>query len=187
MTAAQHGRRNWTSRPKIRGIGNHMNGRIVELAVIGAMFAGTMAATSAAAEIHKDYRFNVGPKAGISVNNPYGSISVKPSTGNFVVIHAVLTSDLVEVDNNVTDNRVEVISHLKAGADAHTGSIDYDILVPADASITLHSSAGALKAEKLHGDITLEGAGATVDVRDISDAHVHVKTLNGTVNLTNIQ
>jgi len=164
-----------------------MSGRIVELAVIGAVFAGTIVTVSAAAEIHKDYRFNVGPKAGISVNNPYGSVSVKPSTGNFVVIHAVLASDKVEIDNNVTDNRVEVISHLKPDADARSGSIDYDILVPADASVTLHSSSGALKAEKLHGDITLEGAGATVDVRDISDAHVHVKTLNGPVTLTNIQ
>jgi len=164
-----------------------MSGRIVELAIVGAIFAGTVTAALAAAENHKDYRFNVGPKAGISVNNPYGSISVKPSTGNFVVIHAVLASDKVEVDNNVTDNRVEVISHLQPGADSHTGSVDYEILVPADASVTLHSSTGTLRAEKLHGDITLEGAGATVDVRDISEAHVHVKTLNGTVHLTNIQ
>ena len=35
--------------------------------------------------------------------------------------------------------------------------------------------------------MTLEGTGATVDVHDVSDAHVHVKTLNGPVTLTNIQ
>jgi len=60
---------------------------------------------------------------------------------------------------------------------------DYEILVPADASVTLHSSTGTLHAEKLHGDVSLEGPGADVDVRDISDAHVHVKTMNGSVNL----
>jgi len=45
--------------------------------------------------------------------------------------------------------------------------------------VTLHSSSGPLRAEKLHGDVSLEGSGATVDVRDISDAHVHVKTMYG--------
>src|SRR6201984_571056 len=60
-------------------------------------------------------------------------------------------------------------------------------MIPSDASLTLHSTSGALRAEKLHGDVTMEGAGAIVDVRDISDAHLHVKTLNGPVTLTNVQ
>ena len=58
--------------------------------------------------------------------------------------------------------------------------------MPADASVTLHSTTGPLHAEKLHGDVILEGNTANVDVRDISDAHVHVKTLNGPVTLTNV-
>jgi hypothetical protein len=44
-----------------------------------------------------------------------------------------------------------------------------------------------LRAEGLHGDVTLEGSQASVEVRDISDAHVHVRTLNGSVALTNIR
>ena len=166
----------------IRNSGSHMSGRIVEIAVIGVMLAGTLAA-----ETHKEYHFNVGPKAGVSVNNPYGSISVKPSTGNTVTINAVLSSDKVEVDNNSAGNRVDFQSHLLPGADAISGRVDYEILVPADASVTLHSSTGALRAEKLRGDVTLEGAAATVDVRDINSAHLHVKTLNGAVTLTNVQ
>src|SRR5205807_469753 len=35
-------------------------------------------------------------------------------------------------------------------------------------------------------DVSLEGSGGAVDVRDISDAHVHVKTMNGAVTLYNI-
>jgi DUF4097 and DUF4098 domain-containing protein YvlB len=159
-----------------------MSGRIIELAVVGALMAGTLVA-----ETHKEYRFNVGPKAGVSINNPYGSISVKPSTGNFVVINAVLASDKVEVDKNVVGNRVEVQSHLLSGATAESGRVDYEVFVPADASVTLHSSTGSLRAEKLHGDVTLEGAAASVDVRDITNAHVHIKTLNGPVTLTNVK
>ncbi|MGC2474296.1 MAG: DUF4097 family beta strand repeat-containing protein [Candidatus Sulfotelmatobacter sp.] len=163
-----------------------MNGRTVQLAAISAVMAGMSVATLVA-ETHKEFRFNVGPKAGLSVNNTYGSVSVKPSTGNVVVINAVIASDKVEVDNSLVGNRVEVQSHLLPGADEKTGRVDYEILAPADASITLHSSSGTLHAERLHGDLSLEGAAATVDLRDITNAHVHVKTLNGPVTLTNVQ
>jgi len=164
-----------------------MSGRAIELAAISAVLAGTMMSGTLVAETHKELRFNVGPRAGVSVNNPYGSVSVKPSTGNLVVINAVLSSDKVEIDNALVGNRVEIQSHLLPGADAESGRVDYEILAPADASITLHSSSGTLHAEKLHGDVSLEGAAATVDVRDITSAHVHIKTLNGPVTLTNVQ
>ena len=65
--------------------------------------------------------------------------------------------------------------------------MDYEVSVPADASVTLRSSTGVLHAEGLHGDVSLEGSQASVEVRDISDAHVHVRTFNGSVALTNIR
>lgn len=160
-----------------------MSRRTVRLLVIVAVIGvGTVAA-----ETHKEYHFNLGPKARVSVNNPYGSISVRPSIGNAVVVNALLYSDKVEVDNTQTGNHLEVQSHLLSGADAASGRVDYELLVPADASITLHSSTGPLHAEKLHGDMTMEGSAAAVDIRDVSDAHVHVKTLNGPVTLKNVQ
>ncbi|HKI00215.1 MAG TPA: DUF4097 family beta strand repeat-containing protein [Candidatus Sulfotelmatobacter sp.] len=159
-----------------------MSGRTIRLAAIGAMMAGTLVAQS-----RREYRYNVGPKAAISINNPYGSISVKPSSGNVVIISALMHSNKVEVDNGQSGNRVEIQSHLLAGADAESGRVDYDVAVPPDASVTLHSSTGPLHAEKIHGDLTLVGSNAAVDVRDVSDAHVHVKTLNGPVTLTNVQ
>jgi DUF4097 and DUF4098 domain-containing protein YvlB len=156
--------------------------RTAKVLAIGAIVAGTLLAES-----RKEYHFSVGPKAGISVVNPFGSISVKPSLNNTVIVNAILHSDKVEVDNSQNGNRVDIQSHLLAGADAESGRVDYEVLIPADASITLRSSAGSLRAEKLHGDVSLEGAGATVDIRDISNAHVHIKTMNGPVNLDNIQ
>ena len=159
-----------------------VNRRAAQLVAIGVIVAGTLVAES-----KKELHFSVGPKAGVSVVNPYGSITVKPSSNNTVVVNAILHSDKVEVDNNQTGNRVNIQSHLLEGADAESGRVDYEILVPPDASITLHSSTGSLHAEKLHGDVTLEGPDASVDVRDISNAHVHVKTMNGAVNLDNIQ
>src|SRR6202049_4772774 len=156
--------------------------RTAKLVVVGVMVAGTLVAES-----RKEYHFIVGPKAGVSVNNPYGSISVKPSSNNTVVVSAFLHSDKVEVDNSQTGNRVDIQSHLLPGADRQSGRVDYEVLVPADASITMHSTTGPLRAERLHGDVTLEGAAAPVEIRDITGAHVHVKTLNGPVTLTNVQ
>jgi DUF4097 and DUF4098 domain-containing protein YvlB len=159
-----------------------MSRRTVELMIVGVMLTGALPA-----QTHKELHFTVGTKAGVSVNNPYGSISVRPSTGNAVVVNATLYSDKVEVDSNQNGNRVTIQSHLLQGANADSGRADYEVLVPVDASVTLHSSTGPLRAEKLHGDVTLEGAGASVEVRDITDAHVHVRTLNGPVTLTNVQ
>lgn len=164
-----------------------MSGYAVRLAVMGTIMAGTTLAGTLLAETHKELHFNVGSKAGISVNNPYGSISVKPSTGSAVIVRASLASDRVEVDSTQTGNRVDIQSHLLPGATAELGRVDYEIFVPADASVTLHSSTGPLRAEKLHGDVTLEGSAATVEIRDVTSGYVHVKTLNGAVTLTNVQ
>jgi DUF4097 and DUF4098 domain-containing protein YvlB len=154
-----------------------------QLITISMVVTGTLVAQSTT----KEFRFTVGPRAGVSVMNPYGSIAVQPSSSNTVMVTAILYSDKVEVDNNQTGNRVDLTSHLLPGADSNSGRVDYEVSVPADASITLHSSTGTLRAEKLHGDVNLEGPGAAVQVRDISDAHVHVKTMNGTVSLDNIK
>src|SRR6202166_2742002 len=104
--------------------------RTGKLVAIGLIAAGTLVA-----ETKKEYHFTVGPKAGISVVNPYGSISVKPSLNNTVVVNAVLHSDKVEVDNIQNGNRVDIQSHLLPGADSESGRVDYQVLVPAGARI----------------------------------------------------
>jgi DUF4097 and DUF4098 domain-containing protein YvlB len=143
-------------------------------------------AVFAAAETRKELRFRVHHHASVSVVNQFGSISVKPSPGKIVLVSAILHSDKVELDQSRSARRVSITSHLLPGADASTGQVDYEISVPADANVTLRSATGSLHVEKLHGDVILEGNTATVDVRDLSSGHVHIKTLNGPVTLTNV-
>ena len=142
--------------------------------------------TWAVAETKKEYRFNVGLKSTVSIINQYGGVSVKPSTGNFVVVSATTYSDKVEVDQSQSGNRVDVQSHLLPGANAGNSRVDYEVTVPGDASVTLESMTGPLHAERLHGDVEAQGANASVEVREISNSHVHVKTMNGPVTLTDI-
>jgi DUF4097 and DUF4098 domain-containing protein YvlB len=156
--------------------------RAAELVVI-MILAGVVLAS---AEDHKEYRFKVGRKASISIVNQYGPISVKAGARKEVIVTAILHSDKVEVDQGQSGNRVTLLSHLLPGADASSGQVEYQVVVPADASVTLHSTTGPLHVEKLRGDVILESNTANVDVRDLADGHVHVRTLNGPVTLTNI-
>jgi DUF4097 and DUF4098 domain-containing protein YvlB len=144
-------------------------------------------ATLMVAETKKEYRFEVGPKAKVSIVNQFGAVSVKPSTGNYVLVNATIYSDRVEVDHAQSGSRVDVQSHLLSGATAENSRVDYEVLVPADASVDMESSTGPLHAEKLHGDVEAEGANAAIDVRDITGSHVHVKTMAGPITLTNIR
>jgi DUF4097 and DUF4098 domain-containing protein YvlB len=145
-----------------------------------------LAAVVSTAETRKEFRFRVHHRASISVANQFGPVSVKPSPGKYVLVTAILHSDKVEIDESHSSRRVSIVTHLLPGADPTTGRVDYEVFVPADANVTLHSATGPLHAEKLHGDVILEGNTANMDVRDLSNGHVHVKTLNGPVTLTNV-
>jgi DUF4097 and DUF4098 domain-containing protein YvlB len=143
-------------------------------------------AFAAADTSRQEFRFKVGRRASISIINEYGSVSVKPGPGKQVLVTAIRYSNKVEIDQSKSGNRVSVLSHLLDGSDASSGRVDYEVQVPADTNVTLHSMTGPLHVEKMYGDVTLEGNTANVDVRDVSSGHVHVKTLNGPVMLTNI-
>lgn len=145
------------------------------------------AATLAIAQSKKEFRFTVGPHASVSVMNQFGSISVKPGGQNQVIVTSTASSEKVEVDHAQSGSRVEIETHLLNGADENNGRVDYEVIAPADASINLHSGSGTLHAERMRGDLTLEGSAPVVEVRDITRAHVHVRTLKGPVTLTNIR
>jgi len=100
---------------------------------------------------------------------------------------ATLKSESVEVDQQQNGNRIEIASHLLQGADQQTGQVDYELLIPPDATLNLRSSTGPLSAERLQGDLTLEGADAVVNVRDVDNGHVHVRTMRGPITLTDVR
>ena len=147
----------------------------------------TCLASVALAETKKEFRFTVGPNANVSVDTQYGAISVKPGSSNQVVVTATLKSDKVEVDNLQNGNRVEIASHLLQGADQQNGQVDYELLIPPDATLNLRSSTGPLLAERLQGDLTLEGTDAVVNVRSVNNGHVHVRTMRGPITLTDVR
>jgi len=156
--------------------------------VVVTLVLATGLASVALAETKKEYRFAVGANANVSVETQYGAISVKPGSANQVVVMATIKSDSgnVEVDQHQSGNRIEIASHLLQGADQQTGQVDYELLIPPDATLNLRSSTGPLSAEHLHGDLTMEGSDAVTNVRNVENGHVHVRTMRGTVTLADV-
>jgi len=159
----------------------------VRKATVVTLVLTTCLAAVAFAETKKEYSFAVGRNANITVDTLYGAISVRPGSASQVAVTATLKSDMVEVDLQQNGNRIQIASHLLAGADEQTGQVDYEVLIPPDATVTVHSSTGPLSAERLQGDLTLEGPDAMVSVRNVKNGHVHVRTMRGPITLTDVR
>ena len=136
------------------------------------------------AQEKREFSYTVEGKAVISITNDYGPITVKPSGNRQVVVQTVSRSDAISFANERHSNRIEIRS---VSSSQETGLVDYTVLVPADAFVTLRTSDGTLHAQGLRGDVILESATALVEVIAISDAHLHVRTLSGPITLTDIR
>ncbi len=139
-----------------------------------------------AQSVRKELHFRVGKHPIISISNPYGPVVVRAGAQHEVLVTAVLHSDKVELDQSKSRDRVDIISHLLPGADAASGVVEFEIVVPPESNITLHSDNGRIHAEKLHGDVTVAGSDGPIEVVDCAGGHVHVRTLNGAVSLNNV-
>ena len=123
----------------------------------------------AAAQEKKEFSCTVGPGAVISITNNYGPITVKPSRSSQVLVETIFHSDAVNLVNEQHGNRIELRS---ISSRQSTNLVEYTVLVPAAAFVTLRSSDGTLRAQGLRGDVVLEAASGSVEVTDISDAHL---------------
>jgi len=155
-------------------------------AIVGLVVVACLA-SAATAETRREYRYPVGPKASVTVDTEYGSISVKPGTTREVVVVALIHSDKAKIDISQEGNRLEFESHLLPGADEQTGRVDYEVTVPPDTTLNLHSSNGPISAERIQADVAVEGATAPVEIRSVGHGHVHVKTMKGTITLSDVR
>jgi len=132
----------------------------------------------------KEFTYTVGPRAVVSITNNYGPITVRPSPNRQVVVETVTHSAAASLVNEQHGDRIELRSmSTRQGANL----VDYTVLVPVDAFVSLRSSDGTIRAQGLRGDVILEAAAGSVEVSDIRDAHLHVRTLTGPISLTDIR
>jgi DUF4097 and DUF4098 domain-containing protein YvlB len=152
----------------------------------GIVFTISLLALIAASQerqASKSSSYAVGPGAVVSITNNYGPVSVKPSGSSQVVVETVSHSDSIRVVNEQHGDRIELRS---TSSRPGTNLVDYTVLVPAAVFVSVRSSDGSLRVQGLSGDVVLEAASGSVEVTNISDAHLHVKTLSGPISLTDI-
>ncbi len=135
----------------------------------------------------QEFRYNVGAGSSVTIANPFGPVSVKGAPSHQVIITAIPHSSKVEVDANQAGNRIEAVSHFLEHASAEDGQVEYQVTVPEDASVTVRASTGPVTAERIHGDLLLDGDAARLDVRDAGDGLIHLRTVSGPISLTGVR
>lgn len=150
------------------------------------LIAACVLTAGAQAEKKKELRYNVGPGASVSVTNPYGPIVVRPASGRQVVIIATSQSENVVVDGTQSGNRVEVRTRMAAKVGPEEGTVEFEVQVPQDANVSIRAGSGPVLAERLRGDVMLEGDGAAIEVRDFTQGHLKLRTVSGNVRLQNV-
>ncbi len=137
--------------------------------------------------VKKEFRYTVSPGAHLAVVNLSGPVTVRGTSSRQIVIVATVHSSKVEVDASQQGNRVEVGSHFIDGqATAAERRVEYEISVPVSTNLTVRAAGGPIRVERLRSDVVVEGDEAHIEVQDVSNGHVHARTLNGAIVLTNI-
>jgi len=139
-----------------------------------------------AAGNRKEFKYIVGGNASVSVMNQFGSVILTPATGNQVIVTATTHSDQVEADSSQSGNRIEVRTHFLQSVSDADGKVDYEIQVPNGATVSAQVATGSIRAERLNGDVTLSGDSASLEARNINNAHVHARTVSGPITLADI-
>lgn len=150
-----------------------------------ALAGGMLVCAASAAAVTKEFRYTVGPGCSVSIVNVSGPVAVRAVSGPEVVISVTTHSDQVEIHDTHQGNRIELRSRvLQRGADIR---VEYDVQVPPDAVLTIRSGDGPLRASGLTGDVTAQGESAQVELTDLHNAHIRVRTVDGPVTLQGIR
>jgi hypothetical protein len=142
-------------------------------------------------------KVKIGRDGRFSLGNIAGDISVSAGSGDEVSIEAIKRtrgdkSELARVQILVDDRagRVEVRTEHEQNRtdrnrqDNHV-SVDYTIVVPATASVDLHSVSGGIKVTGVHGSLRSESISGDVTIADAPKLEA-AKTVSGDVSLTGI-
>lgn len=157
---------------------------IAKRASLGALAALLITGTAAHAAT-RQFRLPLAAGGSLSIQNPFGSVTVRPAAGQEVVVSANTHSSKVEVDESHAPMRVDLTSHLLQNAGPDEGAVDYEVQVPAGVTVTVRSSTGGIRVEKATGDLNLGSESGAIEIRDADKSHLRVQTVSGTVTVAN--
>jgi DUF4097 and DUF4098 domain-containing protein YvlB len=137
-----------------------------------------VAATPASAH-HLEKHFPVAAHPIIAIHNPSGTITVRSWPKQEVAVVADHPSDKVEVDAEQNANRIDVITHvISESASPADLEANYQLTVPEDAELQIHSDSGAVAVTDVLGDMAVDTVAAGVQLEDTA-GYLSVKTVGG--------
>lgn len=155
-----------------------LQGETLRLIRIGAPAILLFTAAPAGAH-HLNKRFSVQPHPLVTVSNTSGTVTVRAWDREEIQVIADHSSDKVEVDATQTGNRVDLLTHTLTDSVAPEDMLsDYDITVPSDAELQIHSDSGNVAISSVLGDADVDTVGAGVDMSDTA-GYIKVKTMGG--------
>ena len=148
------------------------------------------AANALAGDTRSETRMDIAPGGIVNVVNSAGSVNVHAGSGRQVVVTHTTVSSKIEVDKTITPDkgRVEIRTHVLPGQKLSAGEdrVDLDITVPAGIWVTVSTSTAPITVDGFRGDTELSSETGQIIVRNVSTAHVHVRSVTAPVTLANI-
>jgi DUF4097 and DUF4098 domain-containing protein YvlB len=160
----------------------------VGIGAISILALGTVQAL--AGDTRKELRLDIAPGGTVNVVSSSGSVNIHGGAGHQVVAIYTTHSSKIEVDQSATSDkgRIELRTHALGDQPptSDEAKVDYEITVPAGASITVSTATAPITVEGLTGDVTLQSDKGQIVVRNVAKAHVHVRGVTAPVNLADI-
>ena len=159
--------------------------RLLGLAVLA------IAASPAFASDRLEKTFNLQPGGQFRLQTGMGRVHVmgKPGTG----VHLVVTARGRDLDELLTFHFDESPGSVTVSARSrhhlflfHSGSVEFEVEVPAETSIDIDTSGGSITAEALRAPAKLETSGGSITVRDLA-ANLRAHTSGGSIRLRDIR
>ena len=144
--------------------------------------AALLAVPASAHRIEK--RFPVTGRPVITVHNANGRIEVKSWKKPEVVVVGNHASDRVEVDTEQAGTRIEVTTHvLTTNVQPSDLQADYQITVPEESELQVHTDSGLVIVERVYGEMTFDTVAADIQLQEVG-GYLVVKTIGGSVLCT---
>lgn len=140
--------------------------------------------------------FKVGKGSALMVSNISGNIQISPGGGDQIEVQALKHAwgpnaeqakqhlgDAV-IEAHATGNRVELRVEHAARRDGRGVDVEFDVKVPADASVELRTVSGDMRVTNVKGEIRVQGVSGNLALEG-TPRLVMVKSVSGDISLTN--
>jgi len=133
-----------------------------------------------------DKEFTVSPGQTLEVDlDTGGSVTIKGSSGNKVVVRARLTGrDASDIDLRVErmDNGVSIESEYKSSWRDRSGGVDLEVTVPSRFDVDIETLGGEISIDGVEGSLEGSTMGGQLDLRNLKGT-VDMSTMGGNVKL----